>query len=293
MTPSPYTVPSGEGTHPHPCRLPKGEGESQNMTDASSCVVLVPVASHIEPACEVALLALAGRGYAVRRVYGYAAIDQARNEMAAAALADGYEETLWIDSDISFDPSAVDQLRSHDLPIVCGVYARKRMRALACHTLPGTSRLVFGAEGGLTELLYAAAGFLLVRREVYAKIQEHLELPTCNLRFGSRTVPYFQPMVVGDRAMQTGDREIDGSACDELGRVGVALQTIPSSLPVSPDPQWYLPEDYAFCERARQCGFKIMADTTIRLWHHGSYGYSWEDAGKDQERYESFYFEVN
>jgi GT2 family glycosyltransferase len=36
---------------------------------------------------------------------------------------------------------------------------------------------------------------------------------------------------------------------------------------------WYLAEDYAFCERARQCGFKIMADTTIRLWHIGEYAY--------------------
>jgi hypothetical protein len=37
------------------------------------------VATHIEPACEAALLELARRGYSVRRVYGYAAIDQARN----------------------------------------------------------------------------------------------------------------------------------------------------------------------------------------------------------------------
>ena len=230
---------------------------SSSPNDPAKCVVLVPVATHIEPACEAALVELAARGYPVRRVYGYAAIDQARNEMAEAALADGYEDTLWIDSDISFDPNAVDRLRSHGLPIVCGIYARKRMRALACHTLPGTSRLVFGAEGGLTELLYAAAGFLLVRRQVYAKIQKHLALPACNHRFGTATVPYFQPMVVPDG-----------------------------------DSAWYLPEDYAFCERARQCGFKIMADTTIRLWHHGSYGYSWEDAGKDKERYETFYFNV-
>jgi hypothetical protein len=60
----------------------------------------------------------------------------------------------------------------------------------------------------------------------------------------------------------------------------------------SPAGHWYLPEDYAFCERARRCGYKIMADTTIRLWHHGSYGYTWEDAGKDKERYETFYFNV-
>ena len=42
---------------------------------------------------------------------------------------------------------------------------------------------------------------------------------------------------------------------------------------------WYLGEDYSFCERARQCGYKIMADTSIRLWHIGEYAYGWEDAG--------------
>jgi hypothetical protein len=260
---------------------------SSNVNDPAKCVVLVPVATHIEPACEAALVELAKRGYTVRRVYGYAAIDQARNEMAAAALADGYEETLWIDSDISFEPRAVDRLRSHPgAPgIVCGIYARKAARALACHTLPETGRLVFGAEGGLTELLYAGAGFFLVRREVYAKIQERLALPACNNRFGTATVPYFQPMVVPDMQNSTQptgasprlEHEPDASACRLIGGI---------------QGHWYLPEDYAFCERARQCGYKIMADTTIRLWHHGSYGYSWEDAGKDQERYKTFYFNV-
>ncbi len=51
---------------------------------------------------------------------------------------------------------------------------------------------------------------------------------------------------------------------------------------------WYLAEDYAFCERARQCGFKIMADTSIRLWHIGEYAYGWEDAGQERPRHDSF-----
>jgi hypothetical protein len=41
----------------------------------------------------------------------------------------------------------------------------------------------------------------------------------------------------------------------------------------------FLAEDYSFCYRARQCGFRIMADTTIRLLHVGTYAYRWEDAG--------------
>jgi hypothetical protein len=227
------------------------------VDDPAKCIVLVPVALQIEPACESALAELARRGYTVRRVYGYAAIDQARNDMATTALADRFDETMWIDADISFDPDAVDQLRSHELPIVCGIYARKGCRALACHALPGTDRIVFGAEGGLIELLYAGMGFVLVRKQVYLEMQEHLALPVCNQRFGPPTIPFFQPLVIPDRGGY-----------------------------------WYLPEDYAFGERARQCGYKIMADTTIRLWHHGSYGYSWEDAGKDKKRYETFYFNV-
>jgi hypothetical protein len=39
-------------------------------------------------------------------------------------------------------------------------------------------------------------------------------------------------------------------------------------------------------------GFEIVADTTIRLWHVGCYGYSWEEAGSDKERYASYHFHV-
>ena len=227
------------------------------VDDPAKCVVLVPVAAQIEPVCESALAELSRRGYTVRRVYGYAAIDQARNDMATDALADGFEETMWIDADISLEPAAVDQLRASQLPIVCGIYARKGRRALACHALPGTEQPIFGAGGGLVELRYAGTGFLLIRRHVYIDIQERLGLPVCNQRFERTTIPFFQPLVIPD---------VEG--------------------------HWYLPEDFAFCERARQCEYKIMADTTIRLWHHGSYGYSWEDAGQDKERYETFYFNV-
>jgi hypothetical protein len=46
----------------------------------------------IDPACEAALVEFAQWGYAGWRAHGYAAINQARNEMTAAALADSYEE---------------------------------------------------------------------------------------------------------------------------------------------------------------------------------------------------------
>jgi hypothetical protein len=43
---------------------------------------------------------------------------------------------------------------------------------------------------------------------------------------------------------------------------------------------WYLGEGYSFRARARRCGFRVMADITIRLWHVGTSRYSWEDTGR-------------
>jgi hypothetical protein len=228
-------------------------GREPDSLDRRKCVILVPFSGFIHPECDAALVELERRGYPVRRVGGYAAIDQGRNQMATDALRDGFEETLWIDADIGFHPDAADQLRSHDLPIVSGVYAQKGKRALACHALPETPSITFGQEGGLVELLYAGGGFLLVRREVYRKVQDECRLPVCNERFGQPMIPFFQPLL----------RPVDGG-------------------------HWYLAEDYAFCHRARESGFRIFADTSIRLWHIGGYRYGWEDAGIEPRRFNAF-----
>lgn len=228
-----------------------------NALDPRRCVVLVPVGGPIVPDCEQALQELERRGYQVRRVPGYAAIDVARNEIASGALSDGFEETMWIDSDIVFHPDAVEQLRAHQLPICCGIYPKKGQRKLAVHVLPGTEQIVFGRDGGLVEIQYAATGFLHVRREVYETMQSQLQLPVCNRRFGTPVSPYFMPMIV-----------------DEA------------------DDPWYLGEDYAFCERARRCGYQVLADTRIRLLHFGQYGFSWEDAGGSFERFASYNYRL-
>jgi hypothetical protein len=220
----------------------------------SSCVILVPALQPPAARCEEGLRELERRGYPVRRVRGFSAIDQGRNEMAAAALRDGFAETMWIDIDIGFEADDVERLRARALPIAAGVYPQVAARALACHLLPNTPQLVFGNEGGLVEIKYAAAGFLLVRREVYEAVCQRLALPLCNTRFGRGVWPLFQPLTVFD---------------DGVHR--------------------YLTEDYAFCHRARQAGFKIMADTSIRLWRFGSYPFSWEDAGSEPERLATFH----
>ncbi|WP_245545815.1 hypothetical protein [Nocardia higoensis] len=178
--------------------------------------------------------------------------------MATDALADGFDELMWIDSDIGFDPDAVDLLRSHDLALVSGIYPKKGLRELACSLMPDTERIDFGEAGGLLEIRYAAAGFLYTRRELYEKMAVHEGLPVCNRRFGRGTVPYFLPLL----------------------------------LPQGKRDHWYLGEDYAFCERARRSGFGVFADTRIRLEHIGRHGYTWEDAGSTRDRFATYTFYV-
>jgi hypothetical protein len=122
--------------------------------------------------------------------------------------------------------------------------------------LPETKLVRFGKQGGLIEILYAATGFLHVRREVYERMRLQLELPTCHRHSQHPVVPYFLPLVVPQG-----------------------------------DDHAYLSEDFSFCERARRAGYKIMADTSLRLWHIGAYRFSWEEAALGIPRFDDVVME--
>ncbi len=228
-----------------------------SLTDPSRCVVLMPVGGAIDAGCEAGLRELEHRGYPVRRIRGYSQIDIARSQMATDALADGFEELMWIDSDVAFDPNDVEKLRGHGRPFTCGLYPKKGQRQFANNFLPGTNKVRFGPLGGLIDILYCGFGFTHVRREVFEVVRRSLD--ECNRGFRIPLIPYFAPLVVADGH---GD-------------------------------PWYLGEDFAFCERARQAGFTVQADTTIRLWHVGSYRYGWEDAGRDVQRFADYSFHLS
>jgi hypothetical protein len=226
------------------------------MSPPSRCVILVPAGGPIEPDCERGLRALEAKGYPVRRAFGFSAIDFGRSVMASQALAEGFDELMWIDSDVGFGLRDVERLRGHELPLVCGLYPKKDRKSFACTFVPGTENVAFGDGGKVTEVQYT--GFVHTRRSVYDRIRERFDMRECNQRFGKPILPWFLPEVVPDGA---------GS--------------------------WYLPEDYAFCHRAKACGVPIMADTTIRLTHVGKYAFTWEDIRAEQARKSSIIVPLN
>jgi hypothetical protein len=209
----------------------------------SRCIVLVPFFQYIEPQCERALRGLEALGYRVERSGGSAGIDRVRSELATRALAEGCDEIMWIDADMGFEPEGVDRLRAHGMPLVGGLYSRRGPRGFTCLFPSGTTSIAMGQAGGLVEVRYLATGFLLTHRRVFEDIARKFDLPVCNEALGAPSVPYFLPIVQQDA--EQGWR--------------------------------HLSEDWSFCERALGAGYKPMVDTSIRLWHIGSYGYGWED----------------
>ena len=211
------------------------------MHHPNKCVVLCPYHHNIEIPTSDGLNVLAAQGYQVRRMGGCSAIDAARNEMAADACKDGFEDMLWVDSDIVFNPNDVKVLADHQLPIICGAYVKKD-RSNFAHNFSTMDKVAFGKNGGLVQLNSCGFGFVLVKTAVFDIMKSKLKLPyyvRTNREFG---YPWFQPMIVTEH-----------------------------------DVNYYLSEDYAFCWRARQCNFNVMCDTRVMVGHIGQYVFSIAD----------------
>lgn len=215
------------------------------LMNNASCCVLVPVAASIEPETEECLYRLSGLGYPIRYLRGCSQVDFARSSMATAALDDGFDETIWVDSDIVFDVADVDKLRAHDRPFTAGLYVKKGKPEFAAKFREKGS-VTFGEGGGLIEMEYVGMGFTHVRRVVYEAVERQSKLPRCGGGYDPKklVVPYFAP-----------------------------------SLAPTESGGWdYLSEDSSFCLRARAAGFPPVADTTIRLGHGtGRYKFTWDD----------------
>ena len=205
-------------------------------------LAICPYHSFIEPACERGLAALEQRGWTVWRRPGSAAIDRERSRLATAALDEGYDALLWIDSDQDFEPEAADALDELGVPFVSALIARRGARDFACVFDDATERIGVGTAGSVVNVRYVGAGFALVRRVAFEAVEGHFALPRISDPAGA-IVPFYLPMVT----------EVTP------GRLG------------------YLGEDFAFCERLRRARVDVLVDTRLRIGHIGRYTYQWED----------------
>jgi hypothetical protein len=165
---------------------------------------------------------------------------------------------MFIDADVDFDPDSVLRLinSEHDISVAC--YPKKCvMWDQAASAVKGgddrnmamlSSSLVlnFGAsrrpvENGFIEILDGPTGFMLIKREVFKKLEEKFPELWCK----------------NDHQNRDFD---DYHACFDCM--------------IDPETKRYLSEDYAFCRRWQQCGGKIYADINTTLGHVGNLPFS-------------------
>jgi len=208
----------------------------------SKFCILVPYSNRIEHNTDYELRRCEFNGIDVKRIPGYSAIDQARNRIIYDALQEGYEGFLWIDSDIDFKYEDVLKIKSRNVDLIGGAYSFKGYPQLTIQ-LFDNQNVIFDCEnGGIVEVQAVATGFMYTTAYLYKVMQEKLELELCNTSFDAPQIPFYHPNV------WSYDNQ-----------------------------HYYLGEDFSFCFRARQAGFKVFLDTSIKLGHIGSYTYKWED----------------
>jgi len=184
----------------------------------------------------------------VRYQDGDALIGRSRSLIANRFLKDTSDELLmFLDEDVVISTEDATKLmwEAHTLklPIVGAAYCTKSKDnpGLAIRPLADTDKIEFGKNGAIVEMRSISTGCMVIRREVFHAMITSEKIKYCKHR-DRGYYPFFQDV----------QKEIDGT--------------------------WeHLSEDWFFTEIARELGFKIYCDTTIKLGHIGAYEYTFDD----------------
>lgn len=169
-------------------------------------------------------------------IFGDSLVSRARNTITMDFLKSGCTHILFIDSDLIFSVEQVERLLSHDEDIVAGFYPKKK---------DGYPELVFNPtippsqmdERRLTQVRYIGTGFMCIKRGVFEKMISELGDDLIFKVDGKEKVG-FDFWSVGVYKFRDGSRR-------------------------------HLSEDWYFCQRAIDLGFKIYGDNGVFLKHSG------------------------
>ncbi len=164
-------------------------------------------------------------------------ITRARNALTADFLETDCTHLLFIDGDILCTREHLERIGSHDVDIVGGIYPFKSEGKLqwCINSLPGGATV---GDDGLLEVRYVATGFMLIARRVF---QAMIEADGRQIEYRTDAEPH----------------RIE----HDFWRVGVR--------DTEDAHRRYLTEDWFFCQRWRELGGRVYADTRVVLRHVG------------------------
>ena len=169
-------------------------------------------------------------------------ITQARSKIANFFINNTEHEYLFfLDSDIGFNPNDVLKLMSHQVPIVSGAYPMKIIPERYCVDVVQPEE----RHGDLLKINGNGMGFVLIHRQVFLDIAKHYP----NLKY-----------VPSDYHSDTphSPEEMNNSFhffAEQQSENG------------------FMSEDKSFFHRAKQVGYNMFLDTSIKLNHTGYHIY--------------------
>ena len=176
-------------------------------------------------------------------VRGDALVERSRSIAASAFLRSDADVMISIDSDIWFRPIDAVALcqKALEKQIIGALYMTRNIKTQPAMMLPAET-VVFAENAEPVQVPFISTGFMAMTKPPLEALKA--TLPLCHESWGDSSFwPFYLPYVV------------------EWPDDGHIL----------------LSEDWAFCQRAKDAGFGIWLDPSIRLSHHGDYGYTLED----------------
>lgn len=170
-------------------------------------------------------------------------VSRARNTLAARFLESDYNWLLFLDNDLLFEPKHVARLWLHatkeDRKLVVGLYAMKKLAPrFVCNWLDNETP----DKNGAVKVTEGGTGFMAIHRSVFETMRERMP----------------------EIAYSTDSNHAGGGMRTEWDFFGVGPYKYPNGL------VRYLSEDWMFCQRWRDLGGDVWADTQIQLRHMGN-----------------------
>jgi len=184
-----------------------------------------------------------------------ATADISRSMVATGFLKHSdYDALFYVDDDIIFKPEDADKLADYiensGMSIVGGCYAVKGGQCNPSSRFYDKQTIQFNADAKPVEILYLAGGFMMVHRRVFEKMTSKIPLCQAGTKAEMEFYPFFMSFIKRAHWLFGGSKNVVNE---------------------------YLTEDFAFCDKARELGFKIMLDPSIRLEHVGEKPFKLED----------------
>lgn len=197
-------------------------------------------------------------------------VNFARNELAWEAESRGFDRILFVDDDMAVEPHHIVRLLSHDVPLVAGVYCRRR---------PGKPHWFFvpkkGAErreDGLLECVRVATGFESVSVKHLAALRRYFPerefiVPSPNGGAPEVRCEFFPMGVWGPRTADSRLERVKAALNSDLTSEE-RLARIQAACYDEQPPGVLMGEDYAFASMMRKAGFPVYVDLDLAVIPH-------------------------